>query len=36
MDSRAMWVQLKSRRWLYSFSIVATLSLGILIGTVVS
>jgi serine protease Do len=36
MDSRAMWVQMKSRRWLYSFSIVATLALGILIGTVVS
>jgi serine protease Do len=27
---------LKTHRWLYSFSIVATLSLGILIGTVVS
>jgi serine protease Do len=36
MDSRAMWVRMKSRRWLYSFSIVATLALGILIGTVVS
>lgn len=36
MDSRAMWVQMKSRRWLYSFSIAATLALGILIGTVVS
>jgi serine protease Do len=36
MDSRAMWVQMKSRRWLYSFSIAATLVLGILIGTVVS
>jgi serine protease Do len=36
MDSRAMWVQMKSRRWLYSFSIVTTLALGILIGTVVS
>jgi len=36
MDSRAMWVQVKSRRWLYSFSIAATLALGILIGTVVS
>ena len=36
MDSRAMWVRLKTRRWAYSFSIVATLALGILIGTVVS
>ncbi|HXC42171.1 MAG TPA: Do family serine endopeptidase [Candidatus Dormibacteraeota bacterium] len=36
MDSRAMWMQMKSRRWLYSFSIAATLALGILIGTVVS
>jgi len=36
MDSRAMWVQMKSRRWVYSFSIAATLALGILIGTVVS
>jgi len=36
MDSGAMWVRLKTRRWAYSFSIVATLALGILIGTVVS
>src|ERR1700758_2532379 len=36
MDSRAMWMRLKTRRWAYSFSIVATLALGILIGTVVS
>jgi serine protease Do len=36
MDSRAMWVQMKSRRWVYSFSIAATLALGILIGTVVA
>jgi serine protease Do len=36
MDSRAVWVRLKTRRWVYSFSIVATLALGILIGTVVS
>jgi serine protease Do len=36
MDSRAIWVRLKTRRWVYSFSIVATLTLGILIGTVVS
>lgn len=36
MDSREMWVRLKARRWVYSFSIVTTLALGILIGTVVS
>ncbi|MGB2834964.1 MAG: Do family serine endopeptidase [Candidatus Sulfotelmatobacter sp.] len=36
MDSRAIWVRLKTHRWVYSLSIVATLALGILIGTVVS
>jgi hypothetical protein len=36
MDSREMWVRLKTRRWVYSFSIVTTLALGILIGSVVS
>jgi serine protease Do len=36
MDSQAIWVRLKSHRWVYSFSIVATLAVGILIGTVVS
>jgi len=36
MDSQAFWQRLKSHRWLYSFSIVTTLALGILIGTVVS
>jgi len=36
MDSQSMWVRLKARRWAYSFSIVTTLALGILIGTVVS
>src|ERR1700691_3272079 len=36
MDSRAFWLRLKTHRWIYSFSIVATLALGILIGTVVS
>jgi serine protease Do len=36
MDSRAMWIRLKTRRWVYSLSIVTTLALGILIGTVVS
>jgi serine protease Do len=36
MDSRAFWQRLKTHRWIYSFSIVATLALGILIGSVVS
>src|SRR5579864_4607424 len=38
MNSRAnaVWVRMKARRWAYTFSILATLSLGILIGTVVS
>src|ERR1700726_4949447 len=38
MDSRAgnLWVRMKARRWVYTFSILATLSVGILIGTVVS
>src|SRR6266849_1859907 len=36
MDSRAMWMRLKAHRWVYTFSILATLSLGILIGTAVS
>src|SRR3979411_3047654 len=38
MDSRAgsVWVRMKARRWVYTFSILVTLSLGILIGTVVS
>jgi serine protease Do len=36
MDSHAFWVRLKTHRYLYTFSIVATLTLGILIGTVVS
>lgn len=36
MDSRGVLVRLKGRRWVYSFSIAATLALGILIGTVIS
>src|SRR5271156_5865633 len=38
MDSResAFWVRLKANRWAYTFTILATLSVGILIGTVVS
>jgi serine protease Do len=36
MDSRAIWVRLKAHRWAYTLSILATLSLGILIGTVIS
>jgi serine protease Do len=36
MDSRSLWLRMKDHRWVYTFSIVATLALGILIGTVVS
>src|SRR2546421_1959211 len=36
MDSRAIWMRLRAHRWVYTFSMLATLSLGILIGTVVS
>jgi serine protease Do len=36
MDSRDISARLKSRRWMYSLSIVATLAVGILIGTVIS
>jgi len=36
MESRAIWMRLRAHRWVYTFSILATLSLGILIGTVVS
>jgi serine protease Do len=36
MDSQAIWVRLKTHRWIYSLSIATTLALGILIGTVVS
>ncbi len=31
-----MWTRIRARRWAYTLSILATLSLGILIGTVVS
>ena len=38
MDVResAFWVRLKANRWAYTLTILATLSVGILIGTVVS
>jgi len=38
MDSResAFWVRLKANRWAYTLTILATLSVGILIGTVIS
>src|SRR6266478_3478287 len=38
MDSResALWARLKANRWAYTFTILATLTVGILIGTVVS
>ncbi len=36
MDSGAMWTRMKAHRWTYSLSILVTLSVGILIGTVIS
>src|SRR5271157_6071670 len=36
MDSRAMWMRMRAHRWAYSLSILATLAVGILIGTVIS
>src|SRR5437868_6023134 len=38
MDSResAFWVRFKAKRWAYTFTILATLAVGILVGTVVS
>jgi serine protease Do len=38
MDSRerAFWVRVKANRWAYTFTILATLAVGILIGTIVS
>ncbi len=38
MDSResAFWVRFKAKRWAYTFTILATLTVGILIGTVIS
>src|SRR5580704_7359063 len=36
MDSGAMWMRMRAHRWAYAFSILATLSVGILIGTVIS
>ncbi len=38
MDSResAFWVRLKAKGWAYTFTILATLTVGILIGTIVS
>src|SRR6202049_5067606 len=36
MDSGAMWMRMKAHRWPYTLSILATLSVGILIGTVIS
>src|SRR5271168_5225160 len=32
----AMWIRVKAHRWAYTLSILVTLSVGILIGTVVS
>ena len=36
MDSGAMWARIKAHRWAYTLTILATLSVGILIGTIIS
>lgn len=36
MDSRTMWMRMKAHGWAYTLSILLTLAVGILIGTVVS
>ena len=36
MNSGAIWVRMKAHRWAYTLSILATLAVGILIGTVIS
>src|SRR5882672_11842133 len=38
MDSRAsaFWVSFKAKRWAYTLTILATLTVGILVGTIVS
>ena len=38
MNSRAsaLWVRLKSRGWAYTLTVLVTLAVGILVGTVVS
>jgi serine protease Do len=36
MDSRTMWLRMKAHGWAYTLSILVTLAVGILIGTVIS
>ncbi len=36
MESRSMWMRMRAHGWLYTFSILATLALGILIGSIIS
>jgi serine protease Do len=36
MDSGAMWMRMRAHRWAYTLSILATLAVGILIGSVIS
>jgi serine protease Do len=36
MDSGAMWMRMKAHGWAYTLSILATLAVGILIGTLIS
>jgi serine protease Do len=36
MDSRAMWMRMKAHGWAYTASILVTLAVGIMIGTIIS
>lgn len=36
MDSRTLWMRMRAHGWAYTLSILATLAVGILIGTVIS
>jgi len=36
MDSGAMWMRIKANGWAYTLSILATLAVGILLGTIIS
>jgi len=36
MDSGAMWMRMRAHRWAYTLSILATLAVGILIGSIIS
>ena len=36
MDSGALWMRMRAHRWAYTLNVLATLAVGILIGTVIS